>query len=128
MKSVLLAGIIIVNLALAAYATGVIIETRKKILNRSVVTFLTIGVVFDLISTICMIIGSGKALTFHGIIGYVALAGMLSDTVLSFRRLKKSGKDSPLPKTFLRWTQVAFAYWVIAYITGAILVMTGSRI
>jgi len=69
MIPVLIAGFTIVNLALVSYAAGKIIENRKKSLSKAVLCLLTIGVVFDLTSTICMITGSGKAMTLHGVIG-----------------------------------------------------------
>lgn len=123
MKPILIAGISIVNLALISYATAIIIQSRKKMINRHVLTFLTIGVILDIMSTICMIIGSGKVISFHGIIGYLSLAGMLTDTILSYHSVKRQGMNYILTRKFIRWSQAAFAYWVLAYITGAILVM-----
>jgi hypothetical protein len=124
MKPILIAGISIVNLALISYATAIIIQSRKKAINKRVLNFLTIGVILDITSTICMVIGSGKVISFHGIIGYLSLAGMLTDTIISFHHVKKYGMNSVLNKKFIRWSQLAFSYWVIAYITGAILVMS----
>jgi hypothetical protein len=123
MKPILIAGISIVNLALISYATGIIIQSRKKSITRNVLTFLTIGIILDMTSTVCMIIGSGKVISFHGIIGYLSLAAMLTDTVLSYLKMRKSGLNSPLSKNFILWSQAAFSYWVLAYITGAILVI-----
>jgi hypothetical protein len=123
MKPVLIAGISIVNLALISYSTAIIIQSRKKSITRHVLTFLTIGVILDITSTICMIMGSGKVISFHGVIGYLSLAGMLTDTILSFHHVKKYGINSVLSGKFIRWSQAAFAYWILAYITGAILIM-----
>jgi hypothetical protein len=123
MNPILIAGISIVNLALISYATAIIIQSRKKSITRNVLTFLTIGIILDITSTICMIIGSGKVISFHGIIGYFSLAGMFTDTILSYLNVKRFGMNSVLSKKFIRWSQVAFSYWVLAYITGAILVM-----
>jgi hypothetical protein len=123
MKPVLLAGITIVNLALICYATGIIIESRKKSITRNVLIFLTIGIVFDLTATVCMIISSGKVISLHGIIGYTSLIGMLTDTILSYIHVNKNGLNTLLSKKFIRWSQIAFGYWVVAYITGAILIM-----
>jgi hypothetical protein len=123
MKPILVAGISIVNLALISYAIAIIIQSRKKSINAHVLTFLTIGVILDITSTICMIIGSGKVVSFHGVIGYISLAGMLTDTILSYMNVKRNGMNSILTRKFIRWSLVAFSYWVLAYITGAILVM-----
>jgi hypothetical protein len=124
MKPILIAGISIVNLALISYSAALFVQSRKKSISQPVLIFLTIGIVFDITSTICMIIGSGKAVSFHGMIGYISLAGMLTDTILSFRNVKNHGLNSRLSKKFIRWSQAAYFYWVLAYLTGAILVMT----
>ncbi len=123
MKPILFAGIFIVNLALISYGTAIIIQSRNKRITRNVLTFLTIGIILDITATICMIIGSGKVISFHGIIGYLSLLGMLTDTILSYRSVKRNGMNSVLSQKFILWSQAAFAYWVLAYITGAILVM-----
>jgi hypothetical protein len=125
MKPVLIAGISIVQLALVSYATAIIIQSRKKCINRQVLIFLTVGIIMDITSTICMITGSGKVISFHGMIGYLSLAAMLTDTIFSYLNVKRHGLNSILSKRFIRWSQAAFVYWVLAYITGAILVMTG---
>ncbi|MCX6246690.1 MAG: hypothetical protein NTW10_03055 [Bacteroidetes bacterium] len=124
MKPVLIAGISIVNLALISYATAIVIQSRKKSITRNVLTFLTLGIVFDITSTVCMVISSGKGFSFHGLIGYLSLAAMLVDTILSYRNVATNGLNSILSVKFLRWSQAAFFYWVLAYITGAIIVMT----
>jgi len=123
MNPILITGISIVNLALISYATAIIIQSRKKSITQRVLTFLTIGIILDLTSTICMIISSGKVISLHGIIGYSSLIGMFTDTILSYRTGKRNGLNSVLSKKFICWSQTAFSYWVLAYITGAILVM-----
>jgi hypothetical protein len=123
MNPILITGISVVNLALISYAIAIFIQSRKKSITSHVLTFLTIGIILDVSSTICMIIGSGKVISFHGLIGYLSLAGMFTDTILSYRNVKINGLNSVLSKKFIRWSQIAFSYWALAYITGAILVM-----
>jgi len=123
MKPILIAGISIVNLALIFYATAIITQSRSKSINRTVLTFLTVGIIFDITSTICMIISSGKIISFHGIIGYSSLLAMFSDTLISYLTVNRYGLNSVLSKKFIRWSQIAFSYWVLAYITGVILVI-----
>jgi hypothetical protein len=123
MKPVLIAGISIVNLALISYTTALIIQTRKKLLTRYVLIFLVTGVIFDITSTICMIIASGKSITLHGIIGYSALAGMLVETIFTYTQKKKYGLNSTISTRLKLWSAIAYFYWVLAYITGAIIVM-----
>ncbi|MFC2101659.1 hypothetical protein ACFLS7_01545 [Bacteroidota bacterium] len=123
MKPVLIAGISIVNLALISYTIAIVIQSRKKLMSRNVLTFLTVGVVFDITATICMIIGTEEGpMTLHGFIGYSSLAGMVIDTIFSYRYKIKHGVNSAIPKQFTRWSQAAYFYWVLAYITGALIV------
>ncbi|MBK7212377.1 MAG: hypothetical protein IPH88_03555 [Bacteroidales bacterium] len=123
MKPVLIAGITLVNIALASYSIAIITQNRKRKMSRTVLTFLSIGVFFDITATICMIIGSGHFLTVHGVIGYSSLIGMLTDTILSFRLVSKNGLDFSIPAKFNRISTSVYIYWVLAYITGAVLVM-----
>lgn len=124
MKPVLIAGMTIVNLALISYSIAIIKQTRSKVMSERVLTFLTIGVLFDITATICMVAGSSQgAITVHGIIGYTSLAGMLTDTIFSYRLRYREGKDAEIPRKFNRASLTAYLYWVLAYITGAIIIM-----
>jgi hypothetical protein len=123
MKPILIAGITIVNLALISYSIAIFNQNRKKLMSRKVLTFLTIGVVLDVTATICMIIGSGHFITLHGVIGYSSLLGMLTDTVLSYRHAMKQGTGSGITSRFNLGSRLAYFYWVIAYVTGAMIVM-----
>ena len=123
MKPILVAAVIIVHLALLSYTVAIILQNRQKRLSKNVLTFLTMGVIFDIVSTICMVISSGNGLTLHGFIGYSSLLGMLTDTVLSFRLVKRGGIGRPVPPGFNRFSLTAYLYWVFAYISGALIVM-----
>jgi hypothetical protein len=62
-------GATIVIFALASYSIAIITEQKKRLVNRIVLIFLTIGVVLDIIATTFMIIGSSHgAFTLHGIL------------------------------------------------------------
>ncbi|MBE0647826.1 MAG: hypothetical protein IH596_08585 [Bacteroidales bacterium] len=123
MKPVLIAGISIVNLALISYTIAIVIQSRKKMMSRNVLTFLTIGVIFDITATICMIVGTEEGpMTLHGFIGYSSLAGMIIDTIFSYRHAMKDGINALISKRFNLWSQTAYIYWIVAYITGALIV------
>jgi hypothetical protein len=122
MNPTLLAGIYIVNLALISYTTAIIIQRRKKLMTRNVLTFLTLGIIFDITSTICMIIGAGHFITVHGVIGYTSLAGMVADTIFSYSLVRKKGINAAVSVLFNRWSGIAWLYWIVAYITGVIIV------
>jgi hypothetical protein len=124
MKPILMAGISIVNLALIFYTIAIVLQVKKRSINKSVLTFLTLGVIFDVSSTICMMIGSSKGIiTLHGCIGYSSLAGMLIDTIYCYSFARKNGYSFSLPGKLKIASITAYSYWIIAYITGSIIIM-----
>ncbi len=123
MNPVLITGVAIVNLALIAYSVAIITEQRKKLVNSFVLSFLTAGVILDITATICMIIGSANSFaTIHGLIGYSALAVMLIDAVLLWKLWLTGKGPAPVSKKLHLYSRYAYAWWVIAYITGALIV------
>ncbi len=125
MKPILLAGTTIVNLALISYSIFIYVERKYKINSSKVLTFLSIGVLFDIVATVCMIIGSSKGpFTMHGILGYSSLTGMLIDAVLLWNTRIKYGKNYTISAGLHMYSLVAYVWWIAAYITGAILVMS----
>lgn len=124
MNTTILIGTIIVNLALISYSIAVFKQRKVKALNKNVMTFLTLGIILDITATILMVIGSSKGgFTLHGFIGYSSLTGMLLDTYFSYRFVKKNDLGASVPSKFTRNTTIVYLYWVLAYITGAMLVM-----
>ena len=123
MNPTLIKAVIVVTFALIFYSIAVIIEQRKCFVSKRVLTFLTAGVLFDISSTILMILGSRKIpITIHGFIGYSALIVMLIDTILVWRFWSKNGGNQ-VPKGLNLYTRFAYSWWVIAYIAGAIIAM-----
>jgi len=124
MKPILIAGTTIVNLALIFYSIAIITEQRKHRISKFILSFLTIGVVFDITATICMIIGSTSSpFSPHGILGYSSLAAMSVDAILIWR-FWLANKDAEVPRGLHLYSRAAYIWWVLAYITGAILVAT----
>jgi hypothetical protein len=123
LKPILVAAVIIVHLALLSYTVAIILQNRKKCLTKTVLVFLSLGVIFDIVSTICMVISSGNGLSLHGFIGYSSLLGMLTDTIFSFRLVKRQGIGCPVSPAFNRLSLTAYFYWVFAYVSGALIVV-----
>lgn len=124
MSPILIAGTIIVNLALVSYALGILSEQRSHRVSRRTLTFLVVGVILDLTATACMIIGSSRGVfTLHGLLGFSSLAAMLTETVLAWRHRRLFGDDL-VPPWLHRYSRLAFGWWLIAYVTGALLVVT----
>ena len=49
-----------------------------------------------------MIISSGKVISFHGVIGYLSLAAMVTDTVFSWLNVNRYGLNADLSKTIYK--------------------------
>ncbi len=119
--SVIASGV--VTLALIAYSIGVISEIRKKIISKSVLYFITLGLILDIAGTIMMIIGSSKGpISLHGLIGYSSLSLMLIDTLMMWKLYNRLGFNSQVPSKLHVYTVFAYSWWVAAYITGGLLV------
>lgn len=123
MSPVLMAGTLIVNLALIFYTIGIVSEQRSHRITKRVLVFLSLGVAFDIIATGCMIAGSSRgALTAHGLLGFSSLTAMLLETTFAWRQRLRHG-EATVPRWLHLYSRVAYSWWVIAYITGALLVM-----
>ncbi len=117
-------GSAVVTIALLFYSIGFFKERRGRIVARDVLTFFTIGVLFDISATVLMIIGSSRGmLTIHGVIGYSSLTGMLIETTLLWRQYLKTGTGSLIGKKLHVYSGIAYTWWVMAYITGGLLVL-----
>jgi hypothetical protein len=124
MNAGLMRAVIVVTVALVFYSIGVITEQRRHAVTRFVLFFLTGGVILDITSTTLMIINSGNIpITVHGIIGYTALLVMLIDGILIWRQWRRNG-SGPVPHRLHLYTRLAYGWWVIAYIAGAIISST----
>ena len=124
MKTISMIGATVVTLALISYSIGVITEQRKRKLVKAVLLFVTTGIILDIIATICMIIGSTNSpFTIHGFLGYSALVAMLIDVILIWKFYTQNGSEVIVPVRLHRYTLYAYLWWVIAYITGSMLVI-----
>ncbi|RPH31445.1 MAG: hypothetical protein EHM93_13590 [Bacteroidales bacterium] len=124
MKTISMIGALIVTLALISYSIAVFGERKKRHITKSILSFLTIGIILDITATICMIIGSTNSpFTIHGLLGYSALTLMLIDTIVIWKFYKSHGFKFEVPMGLHKYTLIAYSWWVIAYITGSLLVM-----
>jgi len=125
MAPVLIAGTVIVNLALIFYSIGIFIEQRRHRVTQKVLLFLTLGVAFDIVATACMIIGSTNSpFSLHGLLGYSSLTAMLIETTLAWRHRLRAG-DGEVSVCLHRYSRIAYLWWVAAYVTGALIVFVG---
>ena len=123
MNSILIKAVVVVTFALIFYSIAVTTEQRRGTISKRVLIFLTAGIIFDIASTMLMIIGSRKIpITIHGFIGYSALMGMLIDTILIWRFWRRNG-GIHVSRGLNMYTRLAYGWWVIAYIAGAVIAM-----
>ena len=124
MNALLVAGTRIVIIALISYSIAIITEQKKQVVNNIVLIFITLGIVTDIIATAFMITGSDNSLfTSHGILGYSSLAAMLIDTILIWRHRIRNSKESQVNAGLHKYSRYAYIWWVLAFITGAALVL-----
>ncbi|MDF1545803.1 MAG: hypothetical protein P1R58_11980 [bacterium] len=122
MKPILMAGTSIVILALISYTIGIVAEQKGRKVTSKVTTFLTLGVILDITATICMIIGSEKGwFTLHGVLGFSSLGGMLTDVFLIWKHRLSHGQ-AETPRWLHIYSRSAYIWWVIAFISGGLLV------
>jgi len=116
-------GSAIVFFALLFYSIGIFTEQKQKKVVSRVLWFLTLGIIFDITATCFMIAGSSKGLfTFHGIIGYSSLLGMLIENILIWRLRIGNGPGAVVPDAIHKYSRYAYYWWVVAFITGGLLV------
>jgi hypothetical protein len=121
-------GTVIVTVALVAYSIFFFTEQRQRVLTPFVLTALTLGILLDITSTAVMIIGSRNIpITFHGVLGYSALAGMLIDTLLIWRHWRSDQKKEPLSKGLQWYTRFAYGWRVLAYLAGGLVAAFALR-
>lgn len=93
-------------------------------ITTAVLAFLTIGVTLDITATTFMIIGSESGpFTLHGVLGYSSLTAMLIDTVLIWRFWLNGGVKTKVPRWLHLYSRAAYSWWVIAFVTGSLLVI-----
>ena len=123
MKIYAMIGSMVVLFALLFYSIGFFKVQRKRMVNSQVLLFFTLGVILDISATILMILGSTKGLlTFHGVLGYSALLGMGIDAFLLWKHNLKKGSEEKVNRNLNLYSRIAYGWWVVAFITGGIMV------
>ncbi len=122
MNPLRMAAVGTVTLALVLYSIGTVRLQRARRATAPARGFLTAGVVADAIATLLMVLAAPLGITVHGVLGYSALALMLIDVVRVWRHWRAHG-EAELPPGLHAYSRWAYVYWVVAYFTGAALVM-----
>jgi len=123
MNTILAIGAGIVIFALIFYTIGIYTEQRNQIITKKVLVFLSLGLLFDVTATACMLVGSSNSpFTFHGFIGYAALLAMSIETILAFQFYNKYGANISVSKNLHLYSRFAYILWILVFITGSLMV------
>ena len=124
MKISSMIGSMVVFAALGFYSIGYFKEKRHQLITSRILLFYSTGLALDITATTLMIIGSTRGMmTFHGVIGYSSLLGMLTDTFLLWRHNLREGPHEKTSRSLHLYSSIAYTWWIIAFITGGVLVM-----
>lgn len=121
MAKITVVGIFFVHLALILYTLFIIYESKHQKTTKSVLFLISLAVIFDIVATTCMMIGTTRTyFTFHGIMGYTGLLLMIVDAVLLWKFKLKYGMETIISKSLNLFSKIAYGWWIIAYITGVL--------
>lgn len=88
-----------------------------------VLIFYTVGLAMDITATSLMIKGAVHLFSIHGLIGYSSLTGMIAEVISLWRFKVRNGMQQNFPRWLHRLSVYTYSWWMIAFITGLILVM-----
>lgn len=124
MNPISMTGAFVITLAFLSFGVGSVSLQRFKTISSGVLIFLTVGIILNIAATVLMIIGSHNTpFTFHGLLGYSAMLFMLADVVLIWHHYFKTKINVVVGKKLLLFSKLAYGWWVIAYITGSLMVI-----
>ena len=121
-EMVIVVGVILIHIALVLYSIFIYKERKYKRATNGVVGFITVAVTFDVLATVCMMIGTVEQyFTLHGILGYTALVVMLADAFFIWRHRIRLGAEVPFSDTLNRNSKLGYILWLVAFGTGELL-------
>jgi hypothetical protein len=121
-EMVIIVGVIFIHIAFVLYTVFIYKESKHKRATKGVVGFITAAVIFDISATICMMIGTiEEYFTLHGILGYSAVAVMMTDAFFIWKHKIKHGTEVLFSDTLNRNSRLGYILWLFAFGTGEIL-------
>ena len=122
MPATIAVGLVALIVALIMYSIGSIGAFRSKLITRRHVTYLWIGVGFDVLATVMMAIEAGGldlepfADLVHTIVALVALLAMIDIAAGGTWAINKG--DDKMRATLAKWVLVPWALWVFVFVWG----------
>jgi uncharacterized repeat protein (TIGR03987 family) len=126
MSGILFFSAITITLALLFYSVGVWAERLSKLLKTWHVVTFWLGFFFDVTGTVAMHFISDNPFDLsdpHTLTGQIALWLMLAHAAWATMVIRKD--DLQLRKKFHRYSLVVWCIWLIPYISGMFLGMSG---
>ena len=124
MTPLILTGAIFFTLALIFYSIGIWNDYYHKKLKQWHLAMFGLGVITDTIGTLCMYLHVGHLIfTAHSISGFLGLFLMIFHFCWAFIAIRNN--DIELQKTFHRFSILVWAFWMISYISGLYLGVSG---
>lgn len=128
MSHIIIAGVILIHIAFILYSVFIYKEHKYKRATKSLLVFITAAVIFDISATVCMMIGvAEKYFTLHGVLGYSALAVMVTDAVFIWKHYNKHGSEVPFSKALNRNSKLGYVLWLVAFFTGELLAIMNHQ-
>jgi uncharacterized repeat protein (TIGR03987 family) len=120
----ILTGAIFFTLALVFYSVGIWNDYYHQQLKKWHLTMFGLGVITDTIGTLCMYFHVGHLIfTAHSVSGFLGLFLMIFHFGWAFFAIKNN--DITLQKTFHRFSIFVWGFWMISYISGVYLGISG---
>ena len=124
MNPIAVVGAFVMTLSFLAYGIGSVTLERFKIVGSIVLIFFSVGILFETTAIVMMYIGSDASLMgLHGLIGIFAFLIMLVNTAWVWGVYVKKGIDASVNTALLHYTKTAYFLWVLAYLTGIIVLI-----
>jgi len=129
MSPVILAGVVMIHIAFILYSIFIYKEHKYKRATKGLLVFITSAVIFDISATVCMMIGvAEKYFTLHGVLGYTALAVMVTDAVFIWKHYNRFGSEVPFSKALNRNSKLGYGLWLVAFFTGELLAIMNQQV
>lgn len=119
MGYVIIAGVILIHVALIFYSVFIYKAHKYKRATKGLLLFITAAVIFDVSATICMMFGTVEEyFTLHGILGYTALLVMVTDAIFIWKHHSRFGSEVPFSNALIRNSKLGYVLWLCAFFTG----------
>lgn len=120
----ILIGSVILSFSLLTIGLGSITLQRFKVIGRSVLLFLSLGFVMDIVAIFIMLKGSPNYLfSIYAILHYFAILIMLIYVIWVWKVFVEGGLDVRINKGLHWFARFAYGVWVIAYLGSSFLII-----